>query len=107
MTPQDEGLREDARRSALSVIHLWAAPSIVREYLTSGDEKKRAAAKAAAWARADGDWTIAWGAAEVAAVWAARSAAWACSGDATEPREVALYAASNAARALQTSLNGF
>ena len=38
-----------ARKMALSVIHLWAAPTIVREYLETGDESKRAAARAAAW----------------------------------------------------------
>ena len=47
-------LRSEARTSALTVIHLWNAPQIVREYLETGDESKRAAAwdaaRAAAWA---------------------------------------------------------
>ena len=37
-------LRQFAREQALSVIHLWDAPAIVREYLETGDETKRAAA---------------------------------------------------------------
>jgi hypothetical protein len=80
-------LRRFSRTMALKVIHLWAAPSIVREYLETGDESKRAAARAAArdaaWAAraaagaaraAAGD--AAWAAARDAA-WAARDAAWA------------------------------
>ena len=43
-----ELLRDQARKSALTVIHLWDAPKIVREYLETGDESKRAAAWAAA-----------------------------------------------------------
>jgi hypothetical protein len=43
-------LREFARWCALQVIHLWDAPRIVREYLETGDESKRAAAEDAAWA---------------------------------------------------------
>ena len=41
-------LRDQARKSALSVIHLWDAPVVVREYLETGDETKRAAARDAA-----------------------------------------------------------
>ena len=45
-------LRSEARKSALTVIHLWNAPQIVREYLETGDESKRAAAWDAAGAAA-------------------------------------------------------
>ena len=56
-------LRLFARRVALDVIHLWDAPQIVREYLETGDESKRAAARDAAWAAAwDAAWNAAWAA---------------------------------------------
>ena len=42
-------LREFARWCALQVIHLWDAPQIVRQYLETGDQSKRAASSAAAW----------------------------------------------------------
>lgn len=45
-------LRHFARRQALSVIHLWDAPCVVRRYLETGDESIRAAAMAAARAAA-------------------------------------------------------
>lgn len=57
-------LRQFAREQALGVIHLWNAPEIVREYLATGDESKRAAANAAARAAA---WDAAWDAANAAA----------------------------------------
>jgi len=41
-----ELLRAYARWCALSVIHLWDAPAVVREYLDTGDESKRDAARA-------------------------------------------------------------
>ena len=37
-----------ARGRALSVIHLWDAPDVVCDYLMTGDEEMRAAARAAA-----------------------------------------------------------
>lgn len=40
----DELLRTFARKAALSVIHLWDAPDIVREYLETGNEDIRDAA---------------------------------------------------------------
>ena len=43
-------LRQFARKQALSVIHLWDAPDVVKEYLETGKEELRAAAKTAAWA---------------------------------------------------------
>jgi len=39
-----------ARRCALDVVHLWDAPQVVIDYLKTGDEKLRTAARAAAWA---------------------------------------------------------
>ena len=66
-------LREYARKCALSVIHLWDAPDVVKRYLTTGDESLRAAARAAAWAAA---WDAAWDAARAAARAAAWDAAW-------------------------------
>jgi hypothetical protein len=42
-------LRLFARKQALIVIHLWDFPAITREYLETGDENKRAAARDAAW----------------------------------------------------------
>jgi hypothetical protein len=41
-------LWEMARWSALQVIHLWNAPKVVQEYLQTGDEPLRDAARAAA-----------------------------------------------------------
>jgi hypothetical protein len=42
-----ELLRADARASALSVIHLWKPPAIVKQYLETGDESIRVEARAA------------------------------------------------------------
>jgi hypothetical protein len=74
-------LREFARTQALSVIHLWNAPDVVRQYLITGDETLRAAARAAAWAAASdaaraAAWDAAWGASWAAARASARDAAW-------------------------------
>jgi hypothetical protein len=73
LTTAEEGekiLRSFARWCALQVIHLWDAPDVVRQYLETGDESSRAAARAAA-----GD---AAGAAAMDAAWAAAmDAAWA------------------------------
>jgi hypothetical protein len=71
-----------ARLAALETLHLWPdAPAVVREFLETGDEDLRAAARAAAWAAAR---AAAWAAARAAAwdaAWdaardAARAAAW-------------------------------
>ena len=75
-------LRKFARLCALDVIHLWDAPNIVIEYLKTGDESLRAAARAAAGAAAGAAARDAAGAAARAAAWAAaraaaRDAAWA------------------------------
>ena len=57
-------MRAFCRWCALSVIHLWDAPQVVREYLEMGDESKRHAARAAAWAAArPAAWDAAWDAA--------------------------------------------
>ena len=105
-----ELLRLFARRQALSVIHLWTAPPVVREYLETGNPElrdaawaaARDAARAAAWAAA---WAAAraaardaaWAAARAAARDAARDAAWAAARDAA--RDAAGAAARDAARA--------
>lgn len=47
-----ELLRADARASALSVIHLWKAPAIVKQYLETGDASLRVEARQAATATA-------------------------------------------------------
>ena len=69
-------LRHFARLCALDVIHSWDAPTVVVQYLRTGDESLRDAAWwAAAWDAARDD------AAGVAA-WDARDAAWAAARDA-------------------------
>jgi hypothetical protein len=84
-------LRDWGRWCALQVIHLWDAPDVVRQYLETGDESLRAAARAAAgdaaWAAArDAAWAAAgaaaWAAGRDAAWAAARDAAWAAARDA-------------------------
>ena len=48
-----------ARQCALDVAHLWKAPQIVLDFLNTGDESLRAAARAAgdaAWAAGDAAW---------------------------------------------------
>ena len=98
-----EMLRYFARMQALSVVHLWDAPDVVLDYLMTGDESlrdaARAAAGAAAWdaARAaarDAAWAAAWDAARAAA----RDAAWAAARD-ESLRDAAWDAARAAARA--------
>ena len=57
-------MRAHACWCALTVAHLWDMPVIVREYLETQDESKRAAARAAAW---DAAWDAAWAATQDAA----------------------------------------
>ena len=76
----EEILREFARWCALQVIHLWDCPSVVKEYLETGNPELRDAAMDAAWD----------------AAWAARAAARAAMDAA---REAARAAARDAARA--------
>lgn len=118
-------LREFARWCALSVVHLWDAPDVVRQYLTTGDESLSEAARAAAAAaRAEAaDWAWAAWAAEASAraaadaAWAARAAAeasnawlasaraaWASARSAQEAEIVRLFEA--AARAARRATNG-
>ena len=87
-------LRDFARWCALQVIHLWDAPDVVRQYLETGDESLRAAARDAAWAAA-------WDAARAATRAAAWDAAWAAAWDAAwdAARDAAWAAARAAARA--------
>ena len=76
-------LREFARKCALKVIHLWDAPRVVKDYLETGDESLRAAARDAAWAAArDAARDAAWAAARDAAGAAARAATRAAARDA-------------------------
>jgi hypothetical protein len=84
-------LRSFARKMALSVIHLWNAPAIVREYLETGNERKRDAARDAA---GDAAGAAAWNAAGAAAKAAAGDAAWAAA------RHAARAVAGHAARAV-------
>src|ERR1019366_2926403 len=75
---------------ALGVIHLWDAPIVVKEYLTTGNENLRAAAEAAAWTITRAAWVTARDAAGDAAEDAARDVAWAAA-------EAAAWAAARAA----------
>ena len=68
-----EMLRYFARMQALSVAHLGYVPDVVLDYLMTGDESVRDAARAAAW---DVAWAAAWTAARTAARDAAWDAAW-------------------------------
>ena len=101
-------LREFARKCALDVIHLWDAPQVVRDYLETGDEQLRDAARAAARdaagaAARDAAGDAAGAAARDAArdaARAARAAAWAAAWDAGDAaRDAARDAAWAAARA--------
>ena len=90
-----------AREQALSVIHLWDAPNVVKEYLETGNEGLRAAAWSAARAAAkyaakDAARDAARAAAKYAARDAARAAAKYAAKDAA--RDAAKYAAKDAAR---------
>jgi hypothetical protein len=72
-----ETLRKFARMCALDVIDFWDAPEVVVEYLKTGDEKLRNAARAATWAAT---WAAASDAASDA-TWAATKAAWAATSE--------------------------
>ena len=84
-----ETLRYFARMQALSVVHLWASelPDGVLDYLMTGDESLRIAARGAARAEA-------WAEARAASVEAASAAAWAAS---VEVASVLAWAALSAA----------
>jgi hypothetical protein len=89
-----------ARMQAVSVVHLWDAPDVVLDYLMTGDDSLRIAARDAAWVAARDDAWIAaraYAAAYAAAMAAARgavNAAW----DATVAAWAAAMAADGAAR---------
>ena len=90
-----EALRYFAQMQALSVVHLWDAPDVVCDYLMTGDENIRTAARAAAWdAAMAAARAAAWDAARVAAWDAARDAAWVAAWDAA--RDAAMAAARDA-----------
>ena len=72
-------LREFARWCAQQVLHLWDAPQVVVDYLSTGDAAARDAAWAAACAAARATARATARAAASAAAWAA---AWAAAGDA-------------------------
>ena len=94
-----EALRAFARWCASQVLHLWDAPQVVRDYLATGDENIRDAARAASRAAGYASRAAAWYAAGDAAgaAWAARAAEWAAEWDVA--RDVAWDAAEAAARA--------
>jgi hypothetical protein len=94
-------LFEFARKQALSVVSLWSCPSVVKQYLETGDKALRSAARSAAWSAArnaernaernaarSAAWSAAWSAArnaERSAAWsAAESAAWSAARNAAE-----------------------
>jgi hypothetical protein len=78
-----ELLRADARASALSVIHLWSAPDIVRRYLETGDKPSRKEARLAAHAAATAANTVYAANAAADAVYAAAAAAYAAAASPT------------------------
>lgn len=82
----DRVLYEFARWSALQVVDLWDAPDVMRQYLQTGDESLRAAARAAArdaqsttreavWYAASAAWFVAQRAVSYVAVYAAEAIA--------------------------------
>jgi hypothetical protein len=95
-------LRADARASALSVIHLWKAPDVVKRYLETGDESIRVKARAAAYAY-DGARAVAVDAATYAAAYAYADAAADAAYAASAADAAAAAAASDAAHAAAAS----
>jgi hypothetical protein len=96
----EQVLRQFARMCALDVLHLWDAPAIVVQYLKTGDESIRAAARdasdaadaagsaarTAAWAAASGLRHLGCGARD--ATWAAaQDATWAAARDAARTKQ--------------------
>jgi hypothetical protein len=57
----EQVLRKFARMCALDVLHLWDAPDIVVQYLKTGDQSIRAAARDASDAARDADLVCGWG----------------------------------------------
>jgi hypothetical protein len=86
-------LRVFSRRCALQVVDLWDCPPVVREYLETGREDLRAAARAVARA-------VSWAAARAAAraaTWAAADATWTAADAAWTAADAAADAAASAA----------
>jgi hypothetical protein len=99
-------LRADALASALSVIHLWKAPGVVRKYLETGDEALRVEARNASANAADdaANAAVARAAAHAAAaadaaVARAAAAAYGADAHAAYAYACAAYAADDAANA--------
>ncbi|MDH5797847.1 MAG: hypothetical protein OEZ19_04720 [Paracoccaceae bacterium] len=89
-------LRSFARSCARDVLHLWDAPQVVRDYLETGDETLRAAAREAAWDATDAEW------AATNAEWAAaRAAEWVAARAPTDAARAAACAAADASKAAQ------
>lgn len=111
-------LRLFARRQALSVLHLWDAPDVVREFLVTGDESLRKVAHEAAYAEHEPVWnsvpdaarSAAWastlGTVRHAAIYSTWSAGWVAARDATsaEERTAAWDAAQDAANDMLTEM---
>ena len=92
-------LREFARKCALQVIHLWKCPQVVQDYLESGDESLRSAARSTARSTAESAaWSAARSTAESAAYSATESAAYSAAWSAAESAaESAAYSAAYSA----------
>lgn len=90
--------RQFARDQALSVAHLWDMPAVVKEYLETGDEKLRIAARAAA-----DDAAYAARAAAANAAYAAADAAINAAAVINAARAAAAYAARAAAYAARAA----
>jgi hypothetical protein len=105
-----EVLRQFARKCALDVIHLWDAPDVVVQYLKTGEESLRDAARTAAGAaRVVGATRAARAATRVvgatrAARDAAWDAAWAAAGDAAWVTDAAWATASEKQNRRLTSM---
>jgi hypothetical protein len=94
-------LRDFGRWCALQVVYLWDAPDVVRQYLETGDESLRKAARDAAWEEAS--WEAARAAARDAAWAAARDAARAAAWDAARAAANTAWAAAWAAESAAES----
>ena len=96
MADATKTLRAFARSCALDVIDKWDAPSVVREYLETGNEELRESARSAAWSAARSAWS---------AKAAAESAVWSAVWSAKAAAESARSAAQSAAKSLELAQN--
>jgi len=94
----DKLLRDYACWCALQVIHMWDAPSIVRQYLETGNESLRGAA----WEAASAERKKFWGESALSS-WEAASAASRAASNAV-PSSAAWAAVRNAARAVASAV---